>query len=89
MLRAAHRRGERAAAVECRQADHDRSRCVRATLTCPMISSGAYPLMRSAPAFQLATRPSVESKINRIVGDTLHQKFELLLAVKVETVEAR
>jgi hypothetical protein len=38
---------------------------------------------------QLATRPSVETKINRIIGDPLHQKFELLLAAKAETVAGR
>ena len=36
MLRAAHRRGERAAAIECRQADRDRY--LRAILTTAVIT---------------------------------------------------
>ena len=45
-----------------------------------MISWAAYPLIRSAPAFQLTTRPSASSMKIGVLADGRHQPAEVLLA---------
>ena len=65
MLRAAHRRGERAAAVECRQARPDRSRRVPAALTddargrpSPIREASGRPLRPDSQIWSLLLSPS-------------------------------